>query len=281
MSGILYGRPVAEAITAETAERAEALRKRGIVPALAIIRMGASPGAARYMQRAAKACEAAGVEAQCAYLPGTGQLRSSLRSINRDDTIHGVIFMRPLPDRQADDLIRAELDRRKDVDGMSLASMAAVFAGRGRAFAPCPARAALELLDYYGVELAGRRVAVTGQGLMVGRPLAILLPERGATVTICGPGTPGLPGICRESDVIICGLGTPGPLGAECFREGQTVLDVGGSLTAEGRAGCVDMDAALAAGAAVSPANGGVDDVSYAVLALHTVQAAEAQSGAL
>ncbi len=173
-------------------------------------------------------CNAAGVEAYCAYLPDTSRIKSTLDNINQDHAIHGAVFMRPLPDADAEDMLRRGLDRFKDVDGITLSSLASIFVGHGEAFVPCPAKAVMELLDYYGVALEGKRVMIMGRTLMVGKPLSMLLLERNATVTLCHS---------------------------------------------------LSTDAALAAGADVSPAADGVSDVSYAVLALHTVQAAELQNG--
>ena len=150
MAKILDGKPVAKAILAEAAKRAAALHERGIVPALAVIRTRNDGSAtAQYEQMALDACAAAGVEAYSAYIPNVRRLRTNVENINRDDSIHGAIFLRPLPGVEAEDLLRAELLPVKDVDGVSFSSLSAIFAGHGRAFAPCPVKAAMELLDYY------------------------------------------------------------------------------------------------------------------------------------
>ena len=171
-----------------------------------------------------------------------------------------------------------ELAASKDVDGVSPASLASVFTGERAGFAPCTARAVLELLDYYGIEPRGKRVAVVGRSLVVGKPLAMLLTARDATVTLCHSRTPDLPGLCRSCDIVVAAAGQPGLLGADCFAPGQVVVDVGTNVTPEGLRGDVDFEAACGTAAAVSPVPGGVGRVTSAVLALHTVEAAERQN---
>ena len=281
MAKLLYGKPVADAILAEAAERASRLRERGIVPALAFVRTGSSLSSGQYERQALEACDAAHVEAYSAFMPDSSRLTTTLTNINRDDSIHGVIFLRPMPDEAAEDYLRNNLDPRKDIDGVTLSSLASIFVGHGRAFVPCPAKAVLELLKYYNVPLEGRRVLLVGCSLYMGKPLSMLLLRNEATVTLCSPSAPDLCELCRGSDIIVSGVGVPGTIGADCLREGQTVLDVGNSLIGKGHAGDLDEQAALAAGTDVAPVTGGVDVVSYAMLALHTVQAAEVLHGLL
>lgn len=278
MSRILYGQPVAEAITSKAAEMAAKLRARGIVPALALIRVGTGGGAAgaEYERLAVEACAAANVEAYCAYMPDATRLESNLDNINRDPSIHGAVFLRPLTDGDAEDLLRRKLDRFKDVNGVSLSSLAAIFVGHGEAFVPCPAKAAMELLDYYGVELSGKRVAIIGRSLTVGKPLGMLMLERDATVTLCHADD-NVTDICSASDVIVCGM--PDVLSRDCFRAGQTLLDLGDNITGKGNLSATDLDTASSLGVNVAPHDSGVPVVSHAVLALHTVQAAALQNG--
>lgn len=281
MGKILSGKPVADAVIAEAAKHSSSLRERGIVPALAFVRTGVSEHSSQYEQHVLAACEAAHVEAYSAFMPDYSRLATTLENINRDGAIHGVIFLHSMPSEEAEDYLRANLDYRKDVDGVSRSSLAAMFAGHGNAFVPCPARAAFELLKFYDVPLAGKRVLLIGSYMVVSKPLAMLLLGQGATVTLCAPDAPDLTELCRSSDIIVTSAGIPGLLGADCFRAGQTVLDVGDSLSGEGHAGDVDEAAALEAGADVAPVIGGVEAVSCAFLALHTVQAAQIQNGLL
>lgn len=277
MAKILYGKPVADAIIADAAKRAQSLKERGVTPALAIIRANAESGrtGAQYEQLAMQACAAAGVEAYSAYIPDERRLRANVDNINRDASIHGAIFLRPLPSAEASDLLREKLNPVKDVDGVTISSLSAIFAGHGPAFVPCPAMAALRMLEYYGVPVEGRHVALISREMVIGKALAMLLLERGAIVTLCNNMNADLRALCLSSDIVVSGTNIPGVLGEGCFRAGQTVLDVGDSLPGEGHGGDVDVDAALAAGADVAPVQGGVDTASYAMVALHTAMAAE------
>lgn len=280
MAKVLSAQPLADKILSDALARSTQLRRRGIVPALALIRAGAGAGLEgdRCEEIAVRACTAAGVEAYCAFMPDTSRLKTNLDNINRDGSIHGVVFMRPLPSEASEDLLRSNIDPYKDIDGASLSSLAAILAGHGRAFLPCPVKAALDLIDYYGIELAGKRVALVGRGLVIGKPLGILLLGRGATVTLCHDRDAAAASICKESDIVICGDGTSALNGTGCFHEGQFVVDMGDRLMGEAGIGAVDTDEAYAAGADVCPREG-MEAACYAMLALHTVQAAEIQNG--
>lgn len=278
MAQILSGAPAAEALTAGLTVRSRELRERGITPTLVILRVGAQEESRSYERAAKKACTAAGVEAFTIELPENAHMDAVLhavRSINAEPGVHGALLLRPIPFKKTERAACAELAAAKDVDGVSPASLAGVFTGSGGGFAPCTARAVLELLDYYGIDPAGKRVAVVGRSLVVGRPLAMLLMARDATVTLCHSRTRDLPGVCRGADIVVAAAGHAGLLGADCFAPGQVVVDVGTNVTPEGLRGDVDFAAAEGIAAAVSPVPGGVGRVTTAVLALHTIEAAE------
>ncbi len=278
MALVLNGAPAAEALTAGLAPRVRALRERGVTPTLVILRVGAQEESRAYERAAKRACTAAGVESFTVELPESAQMDAVLhavRSINAEPGVHGALLLRPMPFARTERAACRALAPEKDVDGVTPASLAAVFAGEAGAFAPCTARAVLELLDYYGIDPAGKRVAVVGRSLVVGRPLAMLLTARDATVTLCHSRTRDLPGVCRGADIVVAAAGHAGLLGADCFAPGQTVIDVGTNATPEGLRGDVDFAAAQGAAAAVSPVPGGVGRVTNAVLALHTIEAAE------
>ena len=158
--------------------------------------------------------------------------------------------------------------------------MAAVYAGKGAGFAPCTAEAVITMLRYYQVPLRGSRAVVVGRSLVIGKPVAMLLLAEHATVTICHSRTTDLPAVTREADLVVAALGRAEFLGAEYFRAGQTVIDVGinWSGSKQKLVGDVDTEAALQAGAAVSPVPGGVGSVTTAVLASHVARAAQRQA---
>ena len=252
MSTLLRGAPVAERLTLDLSRRSAALRHRGVIPTLAILRVGSSPGDLAYEKSAAARCARCGIE---------------VRRLFWDSAA-------PLADRAAEEAAGRLLSPDKDVDGMTPGSLAGLLTGQS-GFAPCTAQACLELLDYYDVPLAGRRAVVVGRSLVVGQPAALLLQRRSATVTVCHTGTRDIPALCREADVLIAAAGQPGLITADCLRPGQTVLDVGVHPGPDGTL-CGDVAAEAAAlDVALTPVPGGVGSVTSAVLCKHTVQAAE------
>lgn len=278
MARILSGAPVAEALTAGLSVRVRALRERGVAPTLVILRVGEQEAGQSYEKAAKRACSAAGVEAFSIVLPDNSPKEAVLhavKSINAEPGVHGALLLRPMPDPDTESAACAQLSPLKDVDGITPSSLASVFIGAGEGFAPCTARAVLELLDYYGITVSGSRIAVVGRSLVVGKPLAMLLGSRDATVTLCHSKTKGLEDICRSCDIVIAAVGRAGLLGAGCFAEGQTVIDVGTNVTPDGLKGDVDRAAAESIVSSLTPVPGGIGRITAAILALHTVEAAE------
>ena len=281
MAQILYGAPVAAAINEKTSARAAALRARGVVPCLAMLRLGEDGGSISYERAAAKRCAALGIDTRCFALPESStqaELLALIDQINQDKAIHGCLLMLPLPAHLDEYAVCHALRAEKDVDSVTPASMSYVFSGLGRGFAACTAEACLKVLDHYHVELAGARVAVIGRSLSVGRPLSMLLQGRNATVTVCHTGTRDLAAVCREQDIVISAAGRAGLIGPEALRAGQTVLDVGTSVGADGKLrGDLRFEEAEPVVRAITPVPGGVGAVTSAVLAEHVVLAAERQ----
>lgn len=274
MAELLPGAPVAERLTQDLKARSDALRQRGVVPTLAIIRVGRDPGGLAYEKGAASSCAKCGIDLRRIHLDDAASLPEVIRAVNDDPAIHGCLLLRPLADKAAEAAAGQLLLPDKDVDGMTPGSLAGLLTGQS-GFAPCTAQACLELLDYYDVPLAGRRAVVVGRSLVVGQPAALLLQRRNATVTVCHTGTRDIPALCREADVLIAAAGRPGLVTADCLRPGQTVLDVGVHPGPDGTL-CGDVAAEAAAlDVALTPVPGGVGSVTSAVLCKHTVQAAE------
>jgi methylenetetrahydrofolate dehydrogenase (NADP+)/methenyltetrahydrofolate cyclohydrolase len=275
---ILKGKDVADAMTAAMRPDSEKLRQRGIVPTLGIMRLGEREEDLSYERGAKKRCEAAGVDVKSFSLPediGQGKLIGIIGELNRDKGVHGVLIFRPLPSHIDDNMVWAALEPAKDVDGITAGSLAMVFSGgAGMGFPPCTAEACLELLSHYGIDPAGKRAVVIGRSLIVGRPIAMLLLARNATVTICHTKTRDLPAIARKADILIAAAGKRELIGKECFRAGQTIIDVGIHVKEDGSL-CGDVKFIEAeAAAAISPVPGGVGAVTTAVLARHVIQAA-------
>ena len=271
MAILLTGKPVVDRLAQELAPRIEALGRAGIAPTLAIIRMGERPDDLSYERTAKKRAESLGIAVRPFVLPEDAPqeaLEAALAEVNADDSIHGCLLFRPLP-AHIDEARACELlAPRKDVDGITLASLASVFTDGGTGFPPSTAAACLELLDHYEVPLEGKRVAVAGRSLVVGKPVSMMLLRRNATVTLCHSRTENLADVVREANVVICATGR---------APGQTVLDVGINFDAEGNlCGDVDFDQAEPIVDALTPVPRGLGTVTTSVTMAHTVTAAEA-----
>ena len=273
------GAPVAQALTERLAARADQLKVQGIVPTLAIVRVGERPEDLSYERGALKRCEKVGVRVRQFTLPkesSHGDLLEVIRQINADREIHGCLLFRPLPPQMDEEAICAALDPAKDVDGITASSLASVFAGSGAGYPPCTAQACMEILNYYGCDLTGKRAVVVGRSLVVGKPLAMLLLGKNATVTLCHTRTADLAAECRRAEVLIAAAGRASMIGRDHLSPGQLVLDVGINVDEEGNlVGDVDFAAADAIVGAVTPVPGGVGAVTTSVLAAHVLQAAE------
>ena len=279
MAEILKGAPAAAALTEKLILRAAALREKGVVPTLAILRVGEREDDISYETGAMKRCAKVGVDVKQFLLPADctkEQLLDAVREINADETIHGCLMFRPLPDRDMENAACALLAPEKDVDGMTAGSLAAVYAGKGAGFAPCTAQALMELLEHYGVELTGKKAVVVGRSLVIGRPVSMLLQQKNATVTMCHTKTADLPGECRRADVLVVAAGKAGVVTKDFVSPGQTVIDVGIHVGEDGKlCGDVKFDEAEPIVSAITPVPGGVGSVTTAVLCKHVIEAAE------
>ena len=279
MAELWKGAPVAARLQERAAALAEQLRARGVTPTLALVRVGDSESDLAYERGAMNRCAACGVAVRSVTLSenaGEAALLSALRALDRDEGVHGILLFRPLPAGYDEKAACEAIDPGKDVDGVTAGSLAGVFTGSGTGFAPCTARGVMELLRYYEAPLAGASVVVAGRSLVVGRPLAMLLGQADATVTLCHSRTRDLPALARQADIFVAAVGKKQFFGTACFAPGQIVVDVGIHYDeAAGRmVGDVRTEEAAAIAAAVTPVPGGVGAVTTAVLALHTTEAA-------
>ena len=210
MAKLLTGKEVVAHIAENLHGRIERLASSGVVPTLALVRVGARPDDLSYERTAVKRAAGLGVATKLYELDEfapQAALESTLRSINYDKTVHGCLLFRPLPSFIDERAMCNVLIGAKDVDGITLASLASVFAGSGTGFPPCTAAACLEVLDYYGIPLTGKHVVVVGRSLVVGKPVSMMLLARNASVTICHSRTERLPEITRAADIVICATG--------------------------------------------------------------------------
>lgn len=283
MAQLLDGKEVAQAITQRVCAKVEKLKANNVFPTLAIVRVGENPSDRSYEAGALKRAEKTGVQVHQYGYDGDVSQEELLRDVellNRDKTVHGVLMLRPLPLQIDDGLLRNALLSEKDVDGITDGSLAGLFTGTHRGFAPCTARACMEILDHYRIDLTGKKVTILGRSLVIGKPAAMLAMERNATITVCHSktGADAMKKICRESDVLIAAMGRAAMIDSQYVKEGQTILDVGINVDENGKlCGDVDFGAAAAAGA-ITPVPGGVGAVTTAVLMLQVAEAAIAAS---
>ena len=288
MAKQLLGKEVNEALVAALQTRTAALKEKGIIPTLGIIRLGENPSDLSYEKGATKRAEEVGVAIKNYILPEETtkeELLAVIDGINADDSVHGVLMFRPLPKhlKNDQDEICNRLAPCKDVDSMTHMSNAGVFEGQDLGYAPCTPAACMEILDHYGIDCKGKNAVVIGRSLVVGKPAAMMLMGKNATVTICHTRTVNTAEICRNADIIISAAGVLGSLTKEFVREGQIVIDVSMNwnpekITSKGKGGmsgdCVFDEVEPIVGA-ITPVPGGVGAVTTSVLMKHVVEAAE------
>ena len=278
MKNLLDGKKVVAVMKERHQKAVTRLKAKGITPTLGIIRLGERAEDISYEKGAIKRCESVGAEVKVMTLPSEAtqqELLELIEQVNRDISIHGVLLFRPLPKSIDEDIIRNVLAVEKDIDGIGDNSLVGVFAGIEKGYAPCTASACLEILDFYGYSLKGKKVVVIGRSLVIGKPVAMMMLSRHATITICHSGTQDIPSICRTADIIVAAAGKPGLVGKECLSPGQVVLDVGINFDESGKlCGDVDFAAAEPKVEAITPVPGGVGTVTTSVMVGNVIAAA-------
>lgn len=280
MAKLLKGKEVAAAINENSRERTAALKEKGIIPTLAILRVGEKGDDISYEKGAMKRCANIGVAVKNVILPQDVDQETFYQTVddlNHDPSVHGILMFRPLPKHLNNEKARNAIAPEKDIDGCSDGSLAGVFTGNGRGYAPCTAEAAVAILDHYGIDVAGKNAVIIGRSLVVGRPLAMMLMERNATVTICHTKTRNIPEITRRADIVISCMGRIEALNGEYFSEGQTIIDVGITWNEAKQKVCGDVlfEEAEPLAEAITPVPGGVGAVTTSLLVRHVVEAAE------
>ncbi len=279
---ILKGAAVAAAMNADTAERIAALRDKNVYPTLAVVRLGDRPDDIAYEKGIIKRCAGVGLELRQLLLPADcseEKLIAELKCLNGDSGVHGILLFMPLPGHISEKAVRAAIAPEKDVDGVTELSAAGVYSGNGVGFAPCTARAVIEILKYYGIPMGGKRAVVFGRSLVIGKPVSMLLMAENATVTVCHSRSENADAIARDADILVAALGRAKALGRDYFRGGQTLIDVGINFDENGKmCGDIDFDAAEGIVSAITPVPGGVGAVTTAVLVRNCVEAAEKMS---
>jgi methylenetetrahydrofolate dehydrogenase (NADP+) / methenyltetrahydrofolate cyclohydrolase len=281
---ILEGKAVAAKVLAEVKAGVGALRARtGVQPTLAVILIGEDPPSQIYVRNKKRAADEVGIAARDFLFPAgcsQAELLETIRTINADPSIHGILLQLPLPKGMGEDEAVAAIAPVKDADGLHPTNLGNLLVGRPSTV-PCTPAGCLEILDFYGVPLEGAEAVVVGRSRLVGKPLAQLLLARNATVTMCHTRTRDLAEHCRRADVLCVAAGRPRFITGDMIKEGAVVIDVGVNRLDTGKlAGDVDFDSASKRARAITPVPGGVGLMTVAMLMKNTLLAASRQLAA-
>ena len=278
---LLKGKPVADLICEKVQTEAEELLEKGIYPTLGILRVGHNESDIAYETSAEKKAKSLGMNVE-KYIMEVNSTESDvldvLEVMNNDNNIHGILMFRPLPKGIDENHVINRINPAKDIDGISFESVGGLFTGEKNGFPPCTAEAAIAILDHYGIEVAGKKVVVIGRSLVIGKPVAMMLLDRNATVTICHSKTKpeDLKTLCKEADIIITAAGKIGTVTEEHVNGKQVIVDVGINFNEDGKmCGDADFEALEGKVEAITPVPGGVGSVTTALLLYHTIEAAK------
>ena len=279
MTLILSGSEVVKSMKENLTARVEKLKGHGIIPTLAIVRLGEKPDDLAYEKGIKKRCEITGINHKVFEFPediSEQQLTNELLKIDGDENIHGILVFRPLPKHIGEERIKNIISPQKDVDCMNPVNMAKVFAGDESGFAPCTPEAVIEMMDYYRISLEGKNAVIIGRSMVVGRPLSMLLLKKNATVTICHTRTQELEEVCRRADILIAAAGKAKMVKRNYVAPGAVVIDVGINVDQDGNiCGDVDFEDVQDVAGSITPVPGGIGSITTSVLAKHVIQAAE------
>jgi methylenetetrahydrofolate dehydrogenase (NADP+)/methenyltetrahydrofolate cyclohydrolase len=280
---IIDGKYHAEVMLGKLAEEVAILKAaHGITPKLVVVLVGDDPASTVYVRNKVRNAVAIGMLSEVLHFPPSidqGDLQSAIDSLNQDSSVHGIIAQMPLPDHLSPLNTIAHIDRHKDVDGFHPINVGLLHSGNDPEFAPCTPLGCIHLLKEYGVSLSGKHAVVIGRSQIVGRPVAALLLRENCTVTICHSKTQNLANITKQADIVVSAMGKPRSLGADHFKEGATVLDVGITRMEHGGkaflVGDVDFEGAIDKVGLITPVPGGVGPMTVAYLLENTIRAAK------
>lgn len=280
MANLLYGKVVAQAINQRSIELINELKENDITPTLAIVRVGDNEADLSYEKGACKRANEIGVAVKQITLSKDVDydvFYSTLDELNEDDNIDGILLLRPIPNNLDNEKARNYIKPEKDVDGCTDASLAGVFTNTDVGFSPCTAQAAIEILDYYGIDVKGKNIVILGRSLVVGKPLSMLLLNKNATVTICHTKTANIEEITKKADIVIAATGQMESLNSNYFSINQIVIDIGINWNESKQKLCGDvvLEEVEPIVNSITPVPGGVGAVTNSVLINHVVIAAQ------
>lgn len=276
------GKALAAEILAESAVRVSRLRAAGTIPGLAVVLVGEDPASKVYVKGKTAACEKAGLNSWLHTMPAdTPQERliAFVKQLNSDPAVHGILVQLPLPKGLDARAVIEAIDPSKDADGFNYVNVGALVVGE-EAFYPCTPWGVMKMLEHEGVRVEGAHAVVIGRSTIVGKPMAMLLLNAGATVTVCHSKTQDLPGITRQGDILVAAVGRPRMVTADMVKPGAVVIDVGINRLPDGKlCGDVDTEGVSQVASRITPVPGGVGPMTIAMLVANTVTAAERRAG--
>ncbi len=278
---LLTGKEVAQKLDQDIQKEVQGLKAKGVNPALRIIIVGEAPDSVYYANSAKKMAEKNGIACEIEQVAGTmsqDDFVAMLKQRNADRNIHGIIVMRPFPKQISEDVVKHILAPEKDVDCFNPVNAGKIMAGDMTGFPPATPQAVMEMLKFYEVPMSGKEAVVIGRSMVVGKPMAMLLLQENATVTVCHSRTKDLPGVCRRADIVVAAIGKAKMITPDYIKAGATVMDVGINPEGDKFVGDVNTDAAKETAGAITPVPGGVGTVTTRVLLKHVVKAAKLQN---
>jgi methylenetetrahydrofolate dehydrogenase (NADP+)/methenyltetrahydrofolate cyclohydrolase len=275
---LIDGIALSKQLRTEVAQRAAALRAQGIAPGLAVLLVGENPASQVYVRNKVKACEDSGVHSLLERHPATlteVELLARIDALNNDPTIHGILVQLPLPAHIDAQKVIEAISPAKDVDGFHVASAGALMVGQP-GFWPCTPYGCMKMLESIGYDLRGKHAVVIGRSNIVGKPMALMLLQKNATVTICHSATPDLKAMTLLADVVVAAVGKQNVLTAEMVKPGAVVIDVGMNRNEDGKlCGDVDFEGVRQVAGYITPVPGGVGPMTITMLLVNTLEAAE------
>jgi methylenetetrahydrofolate dehydrogenase (NADP+) / methenyltetrahydrofolate cyclohydrolase len=276
---LIDGKKVSSDIKEDLKKDITELKAKGIEPCLAVVLVGENPASKKYVASKEKTCDELGIKSIAHRIPETAtqsELMGIINDLNNDPKVHGILVQLPLPKGLDEKQVMNAISRQKDVDGFGPESLGRLLLDEA-GFLPCTPHGAIKMLEAYGIDPTGKNAVVLGRSVIVGKPLAMLLLRKNATVTICHSRTANLKEECLRADILCVAIGKAKFVKGDWVKEGAAIIDIGINVTAEGKlVGDVDFDAARERAGFITPVPGGAGPMTIAMLMFNTVQAAKA-----
>lgn len=284
MAQIIDGKIISQSVKDRVKNEISLLKEKGITVCLAVIIVGDDPASRIYVNNKKKACEYTGIKSVEYALDGSTtqqELKELIKKLNEDDSVTGILCQLPLPDHINPKKIIETISPKKDVDAFHPVNVGRLMVGDAR-FLPCTPAGVLEMLDYHNIDVAGKKCVVVGRSNIVGKPMAMLMLQRNATVTVCHSKTENLPSFTREADILISAVGKSGLITADMVKDGAVVIDVAMNRNDEQKlCGDVDFENVSKKASYITPVPGGVGPMTISTLMKNTLTAARIQNNLL